>query len=1603
MKRFSTLKISTSVFAIGFLFSATAVFAVECPSIVGGIDYCPTDATAVTRCATPGVVNSCGAAEMSVPAGQYLECGTCVLVDQDIKLGPDSIQSGSNLIQSASTTPYFVITADGKVGLGTTTPALSLVVDSTDGMQIPVGDTAERPGSPTAGVIRYNTEQQTFEGHDGSNWGSLGGLIDVDQDTKVTAESAPGQDEDALTFYTGSSTAPNLILDQYGNVNLTNAGNRYINFGSATSTDGYGLWDDSGVLKFRNSADTVWSEVGSGGTTIKVPQVSHGFLAGDVLKASSTVDGVYEKAQADSLAGAEVVGIVSEKIDDDMFVIATNGYIDGLSGLSRGEVYYLSTSTPGGLIATSTTSEGEISKPLFIASSPSSGYFYNMRGVEIAGESTQVNFGTAGQMAYYTTASGVGSTANLVASGTSIGIGTSTPDLAYKLDVYGNTRIDGNLTINDINANSLTLSTVLDESYIDDSIARDTELHSILTLSGTRDYITLSGQDIVRGVVDISDDTNIATSTGLSLTGDTLGLVLSGSSLINTSGLSLNLGNANTWTALQTLNGGATLGSGATLDIDGSLEIATTSVVFNGASTNFDTTGDFSINTDKLFIEKDNGNIGLGTTTPSSSLVIATTDGIQIPAGNISERPASSSGMIRFNTEINSYEGFNNSAWSSLGGVIDNDQNTKAYVSQNTGDDWIKFNTAGTERLIIDSNGNVGIGTTSPAANLAVKAIAGDNILNIASSSGESVLKIDSDGIVQALGGLVIQNVGSQSAEDAIIAAGNDGQMWLRTDEAYNASMLDVQVADGGTGKSSWTQYAIPYMSDATTFGELTIGTANQVLMVNGSANGYTWSNTTNWDTAYTNRVDTWPTALDFSGNAVSLNANYNIPLTASTTNWNTAFNTVTADSANWDSAYADVTASSTEWGDAYTDRLKWDGSATDLNAATARASLDLEVGTDVQVYNANTTLLGQTIGSTELEDDSVASTTLNIDNNWASGQFLSQDGAGVLTWADAAASLEELTDVDLSTTATSTGQTLRFNGTKWVNTSALVIDASGNVGIGTSTPDVAFQVSSSTDPNIKIQSSTNDGQLMLGYNTSGNYAALSTKDNDTWYGDTLVLTEGNIGIGTTSPLADLDVFGDMILSSSTSYISFGPTLGDTGYGIRNNEGTLEFKNTDDTSWSEIGSGGSTQKVASSSHGFVVGDILRFATTTASYVKAQADSNTNAEVVGIVSEVINSDNFVLTTGGYVDLTDGTDTFTPGETYFLATSTAGSLIATEPGYLNEVSKPLFTATDTKKGFFTNYRGVENAVSLATVNTGTATYMAYYTAGNTVHSTDALVVSGGGVGIGTTTPDSGTYQLDVDGATRITGGLTVDTLNAATVDMGSEQFINDSGTLKWGASGEEVAISDRSHVWINQSNSFSVGDAVRIDTGTGNYVAAKADTVENAEVVGVVSEATGTTFVLSTSGLVTGLTGLVTGETYYLATSTAGDLISTAPTGLGEISKPVMIAKSTTEAYVINYRGVQLDNFSVNTGATGEMAYYTTSNIVGSTDSLMIDGTNVGIGTSTPASKLTIENGDVFISSNSSGIIMRDTVSGTCYRIRMASGALAPEALANCPGE
>jgi hypothetical protein len=104
----------------------------------------------------------------------------------------------------------------------------------------------------------------------------------------------------------------------------------------------------------------------------------------------------------------------------------------------------------------------------------------------------------------------------------------------------------------------------------------------------------------------------------------------------------------------------------------------------------------------------------------------------------------------------------------------------------------------------------------------------------------------------------------------------------------------------------------------------------------------------------------------------------------------------------------------------------------------------------------------------------------------------------------------------------------------------------------------------------------------------------------------------------------------------------------------------------------------------------------------------------------------------------------------------------------------------------------------------------------------------------------------------------------------------------------------------------SHGFIIGDVVRFDTGT--WYKALADSPQNAEVFGIVQLVNGDSFDVVFEGKVTGLSGLTIGIVYFLSPTTLGAITSTEPSAIGEISKPILIATSTTTGNILRYRGV-----------------------------------------------------------------------------------------------
>jgi len=92
-------------------------------------------------------------------------------------------------IRNAANSAYVNVSAVGGIGsanlglalaasptfTGTATFGGNILMSGTGVIDLPVGTTAQRPGSPNNGMIRYNSTLARYEGYSGSAWSQIGG------------------------------------------------------------------------------------------------------------------------------------------------------------------------------------------------------------------------------------------------------------------------------------------------------------------------------------------------------------------------------------------------------------------------------------------------------------------------------------------------------------------------------------------------------------------------------------------------------------------------------------------------------------------------------------------------------------------------------------------------------------------------------------------------------------------------------------------------------------------------------------------------------------------------------------------------------------------------------------------------------------------------------------------------------------------------------------------------------------------------------------------------------------------------------------------------------------------------------------------------------------------------------------------------------------------------------------------------------------------------------------------------------------------------------------------------------------------------------------
>jgi hypothetical protein len=142
------------------------------------------------------------------------------------------------------------------------------------------------------------------------------------------------------------------------------------------------------------------------------------------------------------------------------------------------------------------------------------------------------------------------------------------------------------------------------------------------------------------------------------------------------------------------------------------------------------------------------------------------------------------------------------------------------------------------------------------------------------------------------------------------------------------------------------------------------------------------------------------------------------------------------------------------------------------------------------------------------------------------------------------------------------------------------------------------------------------------------------------------------------------------------------------------------------------------------------------------------------------------------------------------------------------------------------------------------------------------------------------------------------------NSAEID-GASRFDRRSifATAAGDGGGDAGAVT---HDIAQTGHGLAVANWVRL-SGT-SYVKAQADGAANAESVGVVvAVADVDNFTLQTGGFADIFTGLTPGAVQFLSAATAGAQTETAPSTNGQVVKPLAIAASATDAYIVNMRG------------------------------------------------------------------------------------------------
>lgn len=251
--------------------------------------------------------------------------------------------------------------------------------------------------------------------------------------------------------------------------------------------------------------------------------------------------------------------------------------------------------------------------------------------------------------------------------------------------------------------------------------------------------------------------------------------------------------------------------------------------------------------------------------------------------------------------------------------------------------------------------------------------------------------------------------------------------------------------------------------------------------------------------------------------------------------------------------------------------------------------------------------------------------------------------------------------------------------------------------------------------------------------------------------------------------------------------------------------------------------------VSQTSHGFSVGEIVQVTSTDNTFQLAQADSEANADVDGIVIAVPDANSFIMQTPAGSPLIVGAavPAGAAGTVWYLDQSTAGAVTSTQPA--TGIRKPLFkTIANGTLAIWTNREsyGGEIYGTLQTASQPNVTAVGILTEGDVAGNFGPISISYGGTGGALVDPNEnalfswddateGPKLLGIGSGLSISGGDLTATggIGAKYTESTSNPSVNDDSSAGYSA-GSIWANTSTNVVYICLDDSVGAADWNRI---------------------------------------------------------------------------------------------------------------------------------------------------------------------------------------------